>query len=248
MRTVFLSVTVLVLLAGGCAERKESPEATPTAVETPKTIRTKTGIEMVLIPASEFTLGDDGGENDEQPAHRVRLAAYYIDVCEVTQASFQAILGRNPSKAKGPDRPVERVSWFTAVQYCNMRLDPRRPEALLRPEDAGLRFHGRRLPLANRSGVGVCLPRRDDHALVVRRRSRCVGQAWVVQGLCGKNNALREAETTQSVGVVRHARERGRMVQRLLRRSLRPEHNRKSSRPGNRLCTRAAWRQLDERR
>ena len=76
---------------------------------------------MVLIPAGEFTLGDDGGENDEQPAHRVRLAAFYMDVCEVTQASFQALMGRNPSKAQGPNRPVERVSWLAAVQYCNMR-------------------------------------------------------------------------------------------------------------------------------
>ena len=121
MRTLLLSVTALLLLVGGCAERKRSPESTPTAAEIPKTIRTKTGVEMVLIPENEFTLGDDGGESDEQPAHRVRLAAYYMDVCEVTQASFQAILGRNPSKAQGPDRPVERISWFTAVQYCNMR-------------------------------------------------------------------------------------------------------------------------------
>ncbi len=121
MRTVLLGVTALVLLSGGCAERKPSPEPAQSDSENPKAIHTKTGIDMVLIPAGEFTLGDDGGEKDEQPAHRVRLAAFYMDVCEVTQASFQAILGRNPSKAQGPDRPVERVSWFEAVQYCNMR-------------------------------------------------------------------------------------------------------------------------------
>ena len=120
MRMLLLSLPVLVLLVGGCAER-EASRSSPTANEGPKIIRTKTGIDMALIPAGEFTLGDDRGENDEQPAHRVRLAAFYMDVCEVTQASFQAILGRNPSKALGPDRPVERVSWLAAVQYCNMR-------------------------------------------------------------------------------------------------------------------------------
>ncbi len=123
MRIALLSVTALVMLAGGCGERSASPESAPTASEVPKTIHTKSGIEMVLIPAGEFTLGDDRGENDEQPAHRVRLAAFYMDQCEVTQASFQAIMGRNPSKAQGPDRPVERVSWLAAVQYCNMRSD-----------------------------------------------------------------------------------------------------------------------------
>jgi formylglycine-generating enzyme required for sulfatase activity len=117
---LLLSLPVLVLLAGGCAEREGSRSST-TTTEIPKIIRTKTGIDMALIPAGEFTLGNDRGENDEQPAHRVRLAAFYMDVCEVTQASFQAILGRNPSKALGPDRPVERVSWLAAVQYCNMR-------------------------------------------------------------------------------------------------------------------------------
>jgi formylglycine-generating enzyme required for sulfatase activity len=118
---VLLSVAALVLLAGGCAQREAPPGSTPTASGIPKTIRTKTGIDMALIPAGECTLGDDRSEKDEQPAHRVRLAAFYMDVCEVTQGSFQAILGRNPSKARGPDRPVERVSWYAAVQYCNMR-------------------------------------------------------------------------------------------------------------------------------
>ena len=84
-------------------------------------MRTLLLIDMVLIPAGEFTLGDDAGENDERPAHRVRLAAFYMDACEVSQASFKALLGRNPSKMQGLDRPVERISWFSAVQYCNMR-------------------------------------------------------------------------------------------------------------------------------
>ncbi|MGA2033822.1 MAG: formylglycine-generating enzyme family protein [Thermoguttaceae bacterium] len=121
MRTLLLSVTALLLLAGGCAQRKAPPESAPTDSAVVKTIHTKTGIDMVLIPAGEFALGDDRGESDEQPAHRVRLAAFYMDACEVTQASFQAIMGRNPSKAKGEDRPVERVSWLAAAQYCNMR-------------------------------------------------------------------------------------------------------------------------------
>ena len=116
MRTVLLSVTALVLLAGGCTQRKASPESTPTVSGIAKTIRTKTGIDMALIPAGEFVLGDDRGESDEKPAHRVRLAAFYMDVCEVTQASFQAILGRNPSKARGPTAP-----WSASVgmQPCS---------------------------------------------------------------------------------------------------------------------------------
>ena len=120
MRTTLPTLALFAFLAG-CTEHKDTPESIPIDSHVPKPIHTKSGIDMVLIPAGEFTLGDDKGENDEQPAHRVRLAAFYMDVCEVTQASFQAIMGRNPSKAQGPDRPVERVSWLAAVQYCNMR-------------------------------------------------------------------------------------------------------------------------------
>jgi len=76
---------------------------------------------MALVPAGEFVMGDDLGEDDERPARHVRVGAFYMDVCEVTQRSFETMLGRNPSKSPGPDKPVERVSWFAAVQYCNMR-------------------------------------------------------------------------------------------------------------------------------
>jgi formylglycine-generating enzyme required for sulfatase activity len=113
----FLSfVLAVVLAAGGCGSGGEPPA--PAAV---KTITTPTGAEMVLVPAGEFVMGDEAGENDEKPAHRATLSAFYIDACEVTQKSYQALMGRNPAKFIGPDRPVERVSWLGAVQYCNMR-------------------------------------------------------------------------------------------------------------------------------
>jgi formylglycine-generating enzyme len=86
-----------------------------------KPITTKTGIEMVAIPAGEFVMGDDAGEDDEKPAHRVQISGFYMDVTEVTQAAFQALMGRNPAKSVGADKPVERVSWLAAIEYCNMR-------------------------------------------------------------------------------------------------------------------------------
>ena len=44
---------------------------------------------MVLIPGGEFHMGDDQGEDDEQPAHTVQVSSFCMDVCEVTQESFQ---------------------------------------------------------------------------------------------------------------------------------------------------------------
>lgn len=52
----------------------------------------------------------------------VTISSFYIDKYELTQAEYQAVMGTNPSNWAGnPNRPVERVSWFKAIEYCNRR-------------------------------------------------------------------------------------------------------------------------------
>jgi len=69
-------------------------------------------IEFVRIPAGEFPMGSENGDTDEKPVHRVRITkAFEIGKCEVTQAQWGKVMGNNPSQFKGPDRPVESVSW-----------------------------------------------------------------------------------------------------------------------------------------
>ena len=126
---------------------------------------------MVLIPGGEFVMGDDLGEDDQQPAHRVQISPFYMDVCEVTQTSFQSILGRNPSKWPAPDRPADRISWLAAAEYCNLRStrDGFRPCYDLKSLQCDFTADGYRLPTegeweyACRAGTTT--------ALVVRRRS-----------------------------------------------------------------------------
>jgi len=102
------------------AGQSEKPQATSPAAA-PKQITTETGIEMILIPAGELTMGDDAGEADERPAHKVHLGAFLMDKCEVTQKAYQSLMGKNPSKFPSPDRPVDGVSWLSAALYCNAR-------------------------------------------------------------------------------------------------------------------------------
>ncbi|MHC4406804.1 MAG: formylglycine-generating enzyme family protein, partial [Planctomycetota bacterium] len=89
--------------------------------EAPKPVVNEGGVEMVQISPGEFLMADNDADDDESPAHRVRLSPFVIDVCEVTQESFRELMGRNPSKFEGSDRPVDQVSWHDAAQYCNMR-------------------------------------------------------------------------------------------------------------------------------
>ncbi|MCK5850413.1 MAG: formylglycine-generating enzyme family protein [Kiritimatiellae bacterium] len=123
-----LAFVVIVVVAAGCGKREESAsggdESSPKTKKTlaMKTLKTKLGIEMILIPAGEFMMGANDGEDDEKPVRRVQVDAFLMDRHEVTQESFQSITGKNPSKYKGPKNPVEQVSWYyAAIHYCNMR-------------------------------------------------------------------------------------------------------------------------------
>ncbi len=73
-------------------------------------------IEMVYVKGGTFTMGatsEQGGDanSDEKPTHSVTLSDYYIGKYEVTQAQWRAVMGSNPSRFKGDNLPVERVSW-----------------------------------------------------------------------------------------------------------------------------------------
>lgn len=52
----------------------------------------------------------------------VTLSDYIIDRYELTQADYQSVMGSNPSYFTGvANGPVETVSWFDAIEYCNRR-------------------------------------------------------------------------------------------------------------------------------
>jgi formylglycine-generating enzyme required for sulfatase activity len=71
----------------------------------------------------EFVMGSPVRENRRVPneGNRTRIVfnyPYWISQTEVTQETFQNLMGRNPSSFKGPEKPVEMVSWETATAFC----------------------------------------------------------------------------------------------------------------------------------
>jgi sulfatase modifying factor 1 len=52
------------------------------------------------------------------PVHEILIDSFYIDRFEVSQARYKAVTGKNPSKFKGSRRPVERVTWIEAMDFC----------------------------------------------------------------------------------------------------------------------------------
>src|SRR3989339_76950 len=63
-----------------------------------------------------------GGTFIDYAGRAVYVSGFLADTTEVTQADYVAMTGGNPSNFKGdPKRPVETVTWFDAVLYCNAR-------------------------------------------------------------------------------------------------------------------------------
>ena len=80
----------------------------------------KTCPEMVVIPAGLFQMGDLSGDayGYAQPVHEVKIGySFAVGKYEVTQAEWEAVMGKNPSEFKGAKRPVEKVSWEDAKSF-----------------------------------------------------------------------------------------------------------------------------------
>ncbi len=75
---------------------------------------------MIEVGGGIFKMGSKN-ENDEQPLHEVTLAPFLICRYEVTQAEWKHVMGSNPSHWKGDKLPVEQVSWYDILKYCNLR-------------------------------------------------------------------------------------------------------------------------------
>jgi formylglycine-generating enzyme required for sulfatase activity len=76
--------------------------------------------EMVVIPAGSFKMGDLSGKggSNEKPVHEVKIGySFAVGKYEVTQAEWEAVMGKNPSKYKGARKPVHKVSWEDAKSF-----------------------------------------------------------------------------------------------------------------------------------
>jgi formylglycine-generating enzyme required for sulfatase activity len=88
-------------------------------------------LDMILIPSGSFIMGASNQEelsnNTERPIHQVKVSQFFLGRYPITQAQWRAVaslpqegkrLELNPSCFKGDKRPVEKVSWYDAVEFC----------------------------------------------------------------------------------------------------------------------------------
>jgi len=73
---------------------------------------------MIYVEGGEFTMGD--GERENEPKHKVEVSSFFMAECQLTQEIYKAVTGKEPSRFKGINHPVEQVSWIDAVNFCNI--------------------------------------------------------------------------------------------------------------------------------
>jgi formylglycine-generating enzyme required for sulfatase activity len=78
---------------------------------------------LVKVPKGSFMMGSPTGESGrgaDETLHSVTLTTdFWMAESEVTQRQYQNLIGSSPSYFKEDELPVESVSWFEAVEYCN---------------------------------------------------------------------------------------------------------------------------------
>ncbi len=94
-------------------------------------LSSQVNLAMMLIPAGTFVMGSPENEidrsNNESPQHSVNVPSFCMGKHPITQAQWRIVanlpavnqkLQPNPSSFKGVQRPVERVSWLDAQEFC----------------------------------------------------------------------------------------------------------------------------------
>ena len=89
-------------------------------------------LEMVSIPGGKFTMGAPKEELEsrekERPPHLVTVKPFFMGKYPITEAQWRAITSRpkikhdldpDPYCFKGDNRPIERVSWYDAEEFCD---------------------------------------------------------------------------------------------------------------------------------
>jgi len=77
---------------------------------------------MVLIEGGTFQMGSPTAEPErdaDETLHEVAVADFMMSRTDVSQQEYERVMGKNPSERKGNDLPIENVTWYDAVAYCN---------------------------------------------------------------------------------------------------------------------------------
>ena len=135
IRMAFFAVATLTLLAtiAGCSstkvasaktsvassakpgEEKESEKSTASNADA-----SEDSSSGVIVPGATVKGAIKGSEVFIE-GRTVTIPSLWVCDHEVTQSEYQSVMGENPSENSGSNKPVEMVSWYDAIMYCNKK-------------------------------------------------------------------------------------------------------------------------------
>ena len=104
-------------------------------------------MDLIGIPGGKYLMGSPESEpersNDEGPQHQVTIRPFLMGKYLVTQAQWQAIMKNNPARFTDDDEnPVEKVSWFDCIDFCQ-RLSEKLDREFRLPSEAEWEYAAR---------------------------------------------------------------------------------------------------------
>ena len=124
---------------------------------------------------------DHADAHADEFLHRVRLTRpFLIAAAPMTQAQWTALMGDNPSWAKGDELPVESVSWYDTVACCNRLSEvlDHRPAYRLDGERVELDLDADGFRLATEAEWEIAARAGEDHLYAGSSDLDTVGWYW----------------------------------------------------------------------
>jgi len=109
---IFISIILFAVLHNGCFTSQKTAQQIGN---------------MVLINGGTFIMGspvNEQGRKNNETQRQVTVSSFYMSKYNVTQKEYMDVMGENPSFFQGDNLPVEKVSWYDVIEYCN-RLSER---------------------------------------------------------------------------------------------------------------------------
>ncbi|MBW4082011.1 SUMF1/EgtB/PvdO family nonheme iron enzyme [Paenibacillus sp. S150] len=106
---IFLLVAIPVIVSACSQEKADSVQENPDHLQ-------ESSDNFVWVKGGAFM-----NSKSNYYGTSVTLSNFYIGKYEVTQKEWTEVMESNPSQFKGGTLPVEMVSWYDAVEYCNKR-------------------------------------------------------------------------------------------------------------------------------
>lgn len=80
--------------------------------------------DFVFVEGGTFMSTSATTNPESHKIHKEKVSDFYIARYEVTVGLYEKVTGKNPTSSRDKDRPVENISGYDCVDFCNAGKNP----------------------------------------------------------------------------------------------------------------------------